>query len=439
MISSIQPLQNLNADKLKDAMYAIPATQMLHKIMFHETSIAKQQQNEPQRGDDVFSDEQQRSVYDKQTHSVLNYIASNQISSSLGTSLLCHESVTLKELQIEFDEQMKSKQMTLNPKSNRPDSQCLLTICHRIVKSHRSTSVQSIAFLVIDVDSFYQINEQFGTQIGDLLLKQIAETLFDTIQSIQTQSDRDSEDCAEFYHPSNNRFYVLISVKSEEEALNFGSLIVNTMRNRTFEVNGTQIKRTVSVSVYLYNPSLSVNNILSNAHIPLFHCKHHGKNQVVSYNQVRREKKAKISKEQRKNIWSKQMFDMIGVYGKYSEHFCKRMSKRFVSRKDVDINWQNKKDANNTILMYCIENGCRELVDFYLKHFLNKLDFNILRDDGSNALLLAIKYDFKQNVVEKIMWKTDTKNRNITNKWMDNTVQMAQMKGMHQIINSLKI
>merc|ERR1719216_858861 len=72
--------------------------------------------------------------------------------------------------------------------------------------------------------------------------------------------------------------------------MNFGSLIVNTMRNRTFEVNEHKIKRTVSVSVYLYNPSLSVNNITSNAHIPLFYAKHHGKNQVVSYNQVRRAK-----------------------------------------------------------------------------------------------------------------------------------------------------
>merc|ERR1712130_842968 len=115
---------------------------------------------------------------------------------------------------------------------------------------------------------------------------------------------------------------------------------------------------------------------------------------------------------------------------------CKRL---VYSKKGININWQNKKDANNTILMYCIENGCKELVDFYLKNFLNKMDFNIMRDDGSNALLLAIKYDYKQNIVEKIMWKTDTKNRNITNKWNDNTVQMAQIKGMHKIINSLKI
>jgi len=135
------------------------------------------------------------------------------------------------------------------------------------------------------------------------------------------------------------------------------------------------------------------------------------------------------------------MFDLVAVYGKYCSHFCQRMSKRMMSRKGVDINWQNKNasSAMNNVIMHCLENGCRQMVDFYLKHFLNKMDFNLQREDGSNALLLAIKYDFGKDIVEKIMWKTDTKNRNITNKWKDNTVQMAQTKGLHSILNSLKL
>merc|ERR1712154_137182 len=145
------------------------------------------------------------------------------------------------------------------------------------------------------------------------------------------------------------------------------------------------------------------------------------------------------NKKMKSNIWSKQLYDMVGVYGKYSYSLCKVMTKSFIAnKKEINLNWKNKKDGNNTILTYCLENGYRELTDFYLKHFMNKLDLNIMRDDGSNALLLAIKYDFAKSVVEKIMWKTDSKNRNITNKWNDNTVQLAAIKGLHQIIKALK-
>ncbi len=90
----IEPLKKLNSEKLKTEMYNIPATQMLHEIMFHETSLAKK----PEEIDDenVLTDAVGKLNYNRQTCSVLNYIATNKITSTLGTSLLCHAGVTLK-------------------------------------------------------------------------------------------------------------------------------------------------------------------------------------------------------------------------------------------------------------------------------------------------------------------------------------------------------
>ena len=69
-------------------------------------------------------------------------------------------------------------------------------------------------------------------------------------------------------------------------------MLVQMMLTKTFEFevdgNSYALNRTVSVSVYLYNPRLSVNTIKSNAHIPLFYAKHHGKNQVMTYERVKR-------------------------------------------------------------------------------------------------------------------------------------------------------
>ena len=153
---------------------------------------------------------------------------------------------------------------------------------------------------------------------------------------------------------------MLISVSSSEEAYNFGSILVQMMLTKKFEVKGVShpLNRTVSVSVYLYNPRLSVNNIKSNAHIPLFYAKHHGKNQVMTYERVKRLNARQMSTSQKSHVWSKQLYDLIGVYGKYSHHLCKVMTKRFLNHKDADLNWKNAKDGHNTVLMYCIENGC---------------------------------------------------------------------------------
>lgn len=240
---------------------------------------------------------------------------------------------------------------------------------------------------------------------------------------------------------------MLISVSSSEEAYNFGSILVQMMLTKKFEVKGVanHLNRTVSVSVYLYNPRLSVNNIKSNAHIPLFYAKHHGKNQVMTYERVKRLQRhyaskdgRKMSRSQKRHIWSKQLYDLVGVYGKYSHHLCKVMTKRFMNHKEADLNWKNGKDGHNTVLMYCIENGCSEMVEFYLKTFLSKLDLNVRRDDGSNALLLSIKHDLDYALIDKILAETEATNRNVTNRWGDNTVQLAQIKGLHHIVYSLK-
>ena len=84
VLSLIEPLSEVDASKIRTDMYAIPATQMLHKCMYHETSRAKKEDIEDDE-DDVYGDEQQKLVYNRSNNSsVLKYIATNKITSSLG-------------------------------------------------------------------------------------------------------------------------------------------------------------------------------------------------------------------------------------------------------------------------------------------------------------------------------------------------------------------
>ena len=83
VLSLVEPLVEVDPSKLKTDMYAIPATQMLHKCMYHETSRARRELDDEE--DNVYSDEQQKLVYNRSNNSsVLKYIATNKITSSLG-------------------------------------------------------------------------------------------------------------------------------------------------------------------------------------------------------------------------------------------------------------------------------------------------------------------------------------------------------------------
>eukprot|EP01084_Bolivina_argentea_P014476 27061_1 len=424
VLGLIEALSTLDANKMKTEMYHIPATQILHKIMYHETSIAKKEKTKQQQ-------QQAKSDAEEEiTNPILNYMATHNITSTLGTSLLCNEGVTLKELQLFQHNLRQNKQLTVNDASGVADSQSLLQMCHRIVKSYRRQSVETIAFLVIDVDSFYAINNEYDMKTGDELLIQIGEALIESIDRIHSNKMKEKAmSSCEFYHCGKNRFYVLLSVSSVDEAMSDGQIIVDMMRKRRFDVLGHALKRTVSVGVYIYNPCISINNIKSNAHIPLYYAKHNGKNQVISYSQIKALQSKQMSGAMWHNVWNKQMYDLVSVYGKYQKNLCKTLTKRLIVNKKCDINWMNKKDGNNTILMLCLENQYQELTNYYLTNFIHKLDFNLSRDDGSNALLLSIKYDANKQIVEKILYKTDSKNRNVTNKWHDNTLSLARIKG----------
>lgn len=86
ILSVIQPLTALDGTKLKEELYAIPATQMLHKIMFHETSIAKKSDMDLIEDEDSEMTVPENGQTDQfRPHSVLNYIATNKITSTLGT------------------------------------------------------------------------------------------------------------------------------------------------------------------------------------------------------------------------------------------------------------------------------------------------------------------------------------------------------------------
>jgi len=454
-----QPLLDLDATQTKEDMYAIPATQILHQCLLHETSIAQKPHTPAAAATATAS---AVLTYPKRKSSILRYLATNALSSSLGTSLLCNEGITLKQLRHTYEQLRKNGQLSVNSTSERADAQSLLTLCHKIHKSYQSVSaeLEAIACLVIDVDNFFQLNRQFGRAVGDNVLLQIAKTLYETVKQIhrdimETATADNNMKCGEFYHGGNNRFYVLLSVPSEEKAMEYGKRLSDAIKWKSFAVqnsgdgdgNGNElesenIKRTVCVSVYIYNPRLSVNAIKCNAHLPLLWAKRSNgrtKDRVVSYSMMKREESEQTSDALQSEIWSKQLYDLMAVHGKYSYHLCRAMTKRLVSHKHANLNWQNPKDGGNTLLLCCLEHRFGELVYFLTHQYLNsKLDVNVARADGANALLLSIKYDFDKEIVEKILQHTHVENRVVTNTQNENTLQLAQSKGLHSIVQALQ-
>ena len=229
--------------------------------------------------------------------SILKYLAfpptnGNEICSQLGINILMNCGLTLKELQSNSANKMNNNNNNNDSGSSYPDTSVLLECCHLIRKSKRNR--MKLGCLLIDIDDFYQINDNFGRRNGNSILLEICNSIYNGLTS-KTGLDM------QFYHIKGNRFLVLCSVENEESAVHIGQDIVDLMRSSKFEIDGTLITQTVSIGVMIYNPKEGVSSIISKVHEPLFAAKEKGKNQVISYSQCIAQKQSVSGTH--KNIW----------------------------------------------------------------------------------------------------------------------------------------
>lgn len=134
---------------------------------------------------------------------------------------------------------------------------------------------KNIGLLMLDMDHFKAVNDEYGHDIGDKVLKELSRILTETL--------RESDIIIRY---GGEEFMVLlIGVDSEESALIIANKIGQKVRENEIDVYaGTTIRKTISSGLSMYpQDSNSFDTIIKNADIALYEAKSSGRDKVVRF------------------------------------------------------------------------------------------------------------------------------------------------------------
>lgn len=133
----------------------------------------------------------------------------------------------------------------------------------------------SIALLMLDMDHFKAVNDEYGHDIGDKVLKELARILNETV--------RESDIIIRY---GGEEFMILLmGIDSEENALEVAKKIGARVRENEIDVYaGAKLKKTVSMGLSMFpEDSSSFDVIIKNADIALYQAKNSGRDKVVRF------------------------------------------------------------------------------------------------------------------------------------------------------------
>jgi len=128
----------------------------------------------------------------------------------------------------------------------------------------------SIGFLMCDIDNFKQYNDTYGHQIGDKILKKVANEVKNVL---------DPSDFAGRY--GGEEISVFIPARNEDEVIEKAEKIRSNIEKKT--------KVTISIGISFYpKDSKDINEIIKKADSALYEAKEEGKNRVGVYREPRK-------------------------------------------------------------------------------------------------------------------------------------------------------
>lgn len=130
-----------------------------------------------------------------------------------------------------------------------------------------------LALLLLDIDHFKAINDEFGHLAGDLALQQLARHIRTAI--------REEEVFARF---GGDEFVIVVPEAGRDEAVTLAGRLCQLVADQTFSYEETCSLMTISIGVALTgdNRTLSPTELLEQADQNLLEAKRRGRNQVVA-------------------------------------------------------------------------------------------------------------------------------------------------------------
>ncbi len=126
-----------------------------------------------------------------------------------------------------------------------------------------------ISVLMIDIDNFKSVNDQYGHGCGDYILTAIAQQISDLVR-----------DCDLLYRYGGDEFVLLLRNTNKIGAITLADRIRHTINSTKYRYKKIAINLTVSIGVATAYPEDSKNTLLDRADEALYRSKNSGKNLV---------------------------------------------------------------------------------------------------------------------------------------------------------------
>jgi diguanylate cyclase (GGDEF)-like protein len=135
-----------------------------------------------------------------------------------------------------------------------------------LAHAHRNKS--SMAVIYLDLDGFKQVNDTLGHGVGDVLLKMVAERLFETVREEDTVARLGGD---EF-------ILILWHVDDTDYAATVASRTIESV-SQPYDIEGNNVSITVSAGVSIYpDHGKDEESIMKSADQALYEAKNEGKN-----------------------------------------------------------------------------------------------------------------------------------------------------------------
>ena len=126
------------------------------------------------------------------------------------------------------------------------------------------------SFILADIDDFKKVNDIYGHDAGDIVLKRTSKIIMDIIQDEGAVCRWGGEEI------------LILTYKDLSNAINLAEKIRTSVQSTSFVFNNTYIKATLTLGVATFKPDLSINKLISQADANLYKGKKSTKNCVIS-------------------------------------------------------------------------------------------------------------------------------------------------------------
>jgi diguanylate cyclase (GGDEF)-like protein len=133
---------------------------------------------------------------------------------------------------------------------------------------------KNISILFFDIDHFKSVNDTYGHDAGDEVLKIVAHTIKHTLRQGDTAARWGGEEMV-----------ASLLGAVESDAVDKAEKILEEIRNIKFE-NFPDLKVTASIGVATAESSLSFEDLIKRADGSMYEAKQTGRNKVIAYSQV---------------------------------------------------------------------------------------------------------------------------------------------------------